>query len=101
MTISEDPFDQVAESQQKARTEADAYRFFIHAGFINNIDEIKKLYTWFDCDWSIRDPQGKTRIRLLRKIPDTDLFELVDFRDINIQPSRLSAELLRRIAPHL
>lgn len=95
------PFDQLAIAQQKDRVEADRYRFFIHAGFITDAAEIRNLYSWFDKDWSIRDPQGKTRLELLKEIPDKDVFELVDIRKIQIQPSRLSAELLRRIAPGL
>lgn len=96
-----DPFDNLELSQRQERAEAAAYNFFINSGFVTDRDEIKKLYTWFDNDWSIRDPEGETRLKLLRNIPDVDLPGLISVDKIRIQPDRLAAELLRRLAPDM
>ena len=92
----ENPFDQIALDQQKARTEADGYRFFINAGFVKELEEIKRLYRWFDEDGQIRDRDGKTRLRLLKKIPDSELHGLIHMRKSQYMPSRLADEVLRR-----
>jgi hypothetical protein len=94
------PFDNVEFSQRKERAESAAYDFFITSGFVT-ISESKKLYKWYDENWGIRDPLGKSRLKLLQNIPDGDLPALISLEMLRIQPSRLKAELLRRLAPNM
>jgi hypothetical protein len=90
-------FDIVAAEQRKQRKEADDYRYFVKAGLVN-IEETKKLYRWFDKDGTIRDPDGKTRIKLLRKLSNSDVAEVVNLEKLRFQPSRLVNEIRRRTA---
>jgi hypothetical protein len=90
-------FDEVARIQRKKRDEADSYRFFINAGFVPDIEERKKLYLWFSDDWEIKDPEGYTRIRLLRKLPDHALWEIIDMDRLHKQPDRLQFYIKNRI----
>jgi hypothetical protein len=90
-------FDEVARIQRKKRDEADSYRFFINAGFVPDIEERKKLFLWFSDDWSIKDREGHTRIKLLRKLPDHVLREIVDRHNLHMQPERLQWYIQKRI----
>jgi hypothetical protein len=91
-------WDKLALDQKKARTEADGYRFFIKYGFVNDAKEIINLYKWFQQDWSIRDPEGKTRLKLLKKIPDSGLDDLIEIGKLSKYTSWLSEEIFRRLA---
>jgi hypothetical protein len=90
------PFDILAEEQRKARQQADSYRFFIKAGFVS-AEESKRLYKWFDDDWEIRDKDGKTRIRLLRKLSDNEVTEVINPKKLRFQPTRLVCEIQKRM----
>jgi hypothetical protein len=41
-------FRELGQVQRQARIEASNYDFFIQKGFVNDVDELKKLYLWFD-----------------------------------------------------
>jgi hypothetical protein len=90
-------FDALAIAQQKARDEAASYEFFIRAGFISDQSEILKLYQWFDQDWSVRDRNGRTRLRLLSQISDVALSQIVVLEGLIYQPVRLRSEIRRRL----
>ena len=60
-------WDEVALKQKNARTEAEGYRFFIKHGFVTDVKEIINLYKWFQQDWSIRDPEGKTTAETVKE----------------------------------
>jgi hypothetical protein len=91
-------WDKVAMEQKKDRTEAEGYRFFINHGFVKDVKEIIKLYKWFQQDWSIRDPEGRTQLKLLKKIPDQELKGVIEIGKLSKYTSNLSAEILRRMA---
>jgi hypothetical protein len=90
------PFDSLAEAQRKDRNEADGYRFFIKAGFATS-EELKKIYRWLDADGETRDKEGKIRIMILRKLPDSVLHEVVDPEKPRYQPGSLRYEIEKRI----
>jgi hypothetical protein len=89
------PFDTVAEAQNKDRMEADGYCFFVENGFITTIEAIN-LYKWFDKDGEVRDKDGKMRVRLLRKLPGHAVKGVVNLEKLYIQPSRLVNEIKKR-----
>jgi|WetSurMetagenome_2_1015567.scaffolds.fasta_scaffold508096_2 hypothetical protein len=90
-------FDRLGILQKKARIEADNYSFFIHAGFVTDIDELKKLYIWFDSDWSIRDPKGRTRLKILKKLPDWAAWQVINLRNVEYQERPLRKYIKERM----
>jgi hypothetical protein len=90
------PFDALAREQQAKRLEAEEYRYFVKTGLVN-IEEAKRLYKWFDEDGEIRDPSGKTRISLLRKLSDGNVAEVIKQERPRYRPSRLVEEIRKRI----
>jgi len=91
------PFDKVAKLQRQIRNEAGDYRFFIYEGFVTDIEECAKLYCWFNDSWSTKDPEGVTRIFLLRKIPDFKVFQIVNIEKLKSQPDRLISYVQERL----
>jgi hypothetical protein len=91
------PFDAVAIKQRKMRDEAENYRFFIYRGFVTNVDECVKLYSWYDADGEITDKNGATRICLLQKIPDYRLCHIVNAGKMKYQPSQLKSYIEERL----
>ena len=91
------PFDEVARIQKKMREEASSYRFFLYEGFVTDVDECAKLYCWFDDCWSTKDPEGVTRIFLLRKIPDYKVCQIVNIAKLKSQPDRLISYVQDRL----
>jgi hypothetical protein len=90
-------FDQLAAYQLKLRQEAANYRFFIVHGFVTDPDEIRKLYLWYQDDWSIKDNYGLTRMSLIRRMSDADLMQVVDFDKLRFQDSRLRWMIKKRL----
>ena len=91
------PFDKVAKLQRQIRNEAGDYRFFIYEGFVTDIEECAKLYCWFNDSWLTKDPEGVTRIFLLRKIPDFKVFQIVNIEKLKSQPDRLISYVQERL----
>ncbi len=90
------PFDAVAEEQRELRLEADGYRFFIKAGFVTK-EELINIYKWIDEDSETKDKDGKLRIMILKKLPDSVVQEVVDLDKQHFQPSRLRYEIQKRM----
>jgi len=91
------PFDEVARIQKKMREEASSYRFFLYEGFVTDVDECAKLYCWFDNCWSTKDPEGVTRIFLLRKMPDIKVYQIVNIDKLDSQPYQLKSYIQERL----
>jgi hypothetical protein len=90
-------FYELGEYQKRLRQEADGYRYFINAGFISDIDELTKLYKWFDDDWSVKDPKGVTRLKILKKLPDYIVWQTVNLKNVDIQERPLRKYIRNRM----
>jgi hypothetical protein len=90
-------FKELGRIQNLARREAENYSFFIQSGFVSDIDELKKLYSWFDMDWSIRDPKGTTRLKILKKLPDFAVWQVVNQSKLEFQERPLRKYIKNRM----
>jgi hypothetical protein len=90
-------FQELGRVQKQARIEAGNYDYFIQNGFITDIEELKMLYVWFDADWSIRDPKGQTRLKILKKLPDYAVWQVVNQNNVEIQERPLRKYIRKRM----
>jgi hypothetical protein len=90
------PFDAVAKTQAQQRQESEGYSFFVKAGFAT-IEEMINIFGWLEADGDTRDKEGKIRIMILRKLPDSVLQEIVDPEKPHYQPSSLRYEIQKRM----